>query len=128
MSVVSFFTASTSTQKRRERKKKNARKWAPSPIHASRVTTTRKENPIENIPRRALPRRGPLPTPSRPSRLSLPSRGSPVQPLKKNKQGGTHHILREKKKRDPTPKRPRTMLVRPWRYLLGETPIRLQIP
>ena len=98
MSVVSFFTASTSTQKRREKEeKKCAQKWAPSPIHASRVTTTQKENPIENIPRRALPRRGPLPR----LRVRLvcpfafPSRGSPSQPLKKNKVGRI--ILREKK-------------------------------
>ena len=99
MSVISFFTASTSTQKRREKEeKKCAQKWAPSPIHgASRVTTTRKENPIENIPRRALPRRGPLPR----LRVRLvcpfafPSRGSPSQPLKQ-KQSGTHHFTRKK--------------------------------
>ena len=65
-----------------------------------RLTTpkARKENPIENIPRRELPRRGPLPR----LRVRLvcpfafPSRGSPSQPLKK-KQSGTHHFTRKKK-------------------------------
>ena len=100
MSVVSFFTASTSTQKRREKEeKKCAQKWAPSPIHASRVTTTRKENPIENIPRRALPRRGPLPR----LRVRLvcpfafPSRGSPSQPLKKKNKVGRITFYAKKK-------------------------------
>ena len=102
MSVISFFTA-TSTQKRGEKRKKKMRAEMGSIPHPRlpRLTTpkARKENPIENIPRRALPRRGPIPR----LRVRLvcpfafPSRGSPSQPLKKNKQGGTHHILREKK-------------------------------
>ena len=131
MSVISFFTA-TSTQKRGEKRKKKMRAEMGSIPHPRlpRLTTpkARKENPIENIPRRALPRRGPLPR----LRVRLvcpfafPSRGSPSQPLKQ-KQSGTHHFTR-KKNRNPTPKRPRTMLVRPWRCLSGETPIRLQIP
>ena len=57
--------------------------------------TKRKSNRKHSASRTSASRS--TPTPSRPSRLSLPSRGSPVQPLKKNKQGGTHHILREKK-------------------------------
>ena len=57
--------------------------------------TKRKSNRKHSASRTSASRS--TPTPSRPSRLSLPSRGSPLQPLKKNKQGGTHHILREKK-------------------------------
>ena len=100
MSVISFFTA-TSTQKRGEKRKKKMRAEMGSIPHPRlpRLTTpkARKENPIENIPRRALPRRGPLPR----LRVRLvcpfafPSRGSPSQPLKKNKAGRI--ILREKK-------------------------------
>ena len=57
--------------------------------------TKRKSNRKHSASRTSASRS--TPTPSRPSRLPLPSRGSPSQPLKKNKQGGTHHILREKK-------------------------------
>ena len=126
----SFRSSPRRPPKSEERKgrKKCAQKWAPSPIHASRVTTRKARKEIQSKTFRVAHFRVAVHSHAFASVSLAPSlfhRAKPFTAAKKK--SGTHHFTR-KKKRNPTPKRPRTMLVRPWRCLSGETPIRLQIP